>query len=101
MPGTPDIVLPKYRTVIFVQGCFWHRHEGCRHTTSPKTRAPFWEDKFRRNVERDANNEEQLARAGWRVVKIWECEARGDGLRSLVARYFGSAEITGEKSAGV
>ena len=73
LPGSPDIVLPKHRTVIFVHGCFWHRH-GCKKTTTPKIRRNFWEAKFAANVERDRRKEEQLREAGWRVLTIWECQ---------------------------
>jgi len=74
LPGTPDIVLPKYRTVIFVHGCFWHRHEGCSKSTMPKKRAEFWREKFVRNVSRDQDVERALINEGWRVVTVWECE---------------------------
>lgn len=74
LPGRPDIVLPKYRTVILVHGCFWHRHKGCRRTTSPKSNVEFWENKFERNMLRDRRNTYQLRRAGWRVRVIWECQ---------------------------
>lgn len=82
LPGKPDIVLPRYRTVIFVHGCFWHRHEGCRNSTTPKSRADFWQEKFRRTVERDRQKEETLELAGWKVLTAWECELREnpDGL---------------------
>lgn len=78
LPGRPDIVLPRHRTVIFVNGCFWHRHEGCPYTTTPKSRAEFWLDKFRRTVERDRQKQEALERAGWRVLTAWECELRSN-----------------------
>lgn len=74
LPGHPDLVFPARRKVIFVHGCFWHRHPGCRRTTTPTTRSEFWQDKFRRNVARDASVERRLADAGWRVLVIWECE---------------------------
>lgn len=74
LPGKPDIVLPKYRTVIFVHGCFWHRHKGCKETTTPKTRTEWWQAKFNGNVERDRRNQWSLKRDGWRVIVIWECE---------------------------
>lgn len=80
LPGKPDIVLPKYRTAIFVHGCFWHRHEGCRHATTPSTRADFWQDKFATNVNRDERNRTALEAAGWRVETIWECELKADPL---------------------
>jgi len=74
LPGTPDIVLPRFKTVIFVHGCFWHRHEGCKYAYMPKSRIEFWEEKFSRNVERDRRKILQLQQAGWRVEIIWECE---------------------------
>lgn len=76
LPGSPDIVLPRHRTVVFVHGCYWHRHTGCRYATTPRTRTAFWTEKFRRNVERDAAQQQQLRAAGWRVLIIWECELR-------------------------
>lgn len=79
MPGRPDIVLPKYRVAIFVHGCFWHRHEGCRLSTTPATRPEFWRDKFASNVERDARNMESLVSSGWRVATIWECSLKEKG----------------------
>ena len=78
LPGTPDIVLPKHRTVIRVQGCFWHRHPGCRLAYSPKSRVEFWQTKFESNVLRDTRQRADLEAAGWRVVDIWECETRND-----------------------
>ena len=74
MPGKPDIVLPKYRTIIFVHGCFWHRHKGCKDATTPKTRTEFWNEKFRKNVENDRLHTQQLEDSGWRVIVLWECE---------------------------
>ncbi|MDA8129039.1 MAG: DNA mismatch endonuclease Vsr [Betaproteobacteria bacterium] len=76
LPGKPDIVLPKYRTVIFVHGCFWHRHRGCKNAVMPKTNRDFWEQKLRANVARDRRNLRALTMAGWRCLVIWECEAR-------------------------
>ena len=75
LPGRPDIVLPKYRTVVFVHGCFWHRHTGCRYAYTPKSRVAFWNAKFESNVERDRRNARELRRLGWKVVTVWECEA--------------------------
>jgi DNA mismatch endonuclease, patch repair protein len=74
LPGKPDIVLPKYKSVIFVNGCFWHRHENCSDATVPKTRTEFWLNKFEQTVNRDKKNREQLAALGWNVFTIWECE---------------------------
>jgi DNA mismatch endonuclease, patch repair protein len=76
LPGRPDIVLRSYRTVIFVHGCFWHRHPGCPYAYSPKTRVEFWEGKFAQNVVRDQDAQASLSLAGWRVVTVWECETR-------------------------
>ena len=75
LPGRPDIVLPKYQTVIFVHGCFWHRHPDCSKATMPKTRRDFWQLKFDRNTRRDARNIAELEAMGWKVIVIWECEA--------------------------
>lgn len=76
IPGRPDLTLPKYRAVIFVHGCFWHRHEGCRFTTSPSTRPEFWQSKFAANVRRDKLVREALIKTGWRVASLWECALR-------------------------
>lgn len=74
LPGRPDIVLKKYRTVVFVHGCFWHRHPGCRKTTTPSTRTEFWKTKFDKTVERDRRKAKELEAMGWRVITVWECE---------------------------
>ena len=74
LPGMPDIVLPRYKTVIFVHGCFWHRHKSCPKTTTPSTNQDFWEEKFQQNVERDRREQTELKKQGWRVIVIWECE---------------------------
>lgn len=79
LPGTPDIVLPKFRTVILVHGCFWHRHENCRFSTTPKSNTKFWIEKFDRNVHRDRVNVEKLKSAGYDVIVLWECELRSSG----------------------
>lgn len=76
LAGTPDLVFPRLRKVIFVHGCFWHRHLGCRMTTTPKTRREFWQKKFDDNVRRDARVVEQLQDRGWDVLIVWECETR-------------------------
>src|SRR5947209_4336932 len=73
LPGKPDIVLPKYRAVIFVHGCFWHRHPGCRKATAPKTNLEYWHAKFSSNVTRDKENRRQLRALGWRTLVVWEC----------------------------
>ena len=76
LPGSPDIVLPKYKTVIFVHGCFWHRHENCKYASTPKTRQEFWEAKFRENINRDKLNQENLSSKGWKIIIVWECEIK-------------------------
>lgn len=76
LPGRPDLVFPRYRSVVFVHGCFWHRHENCRYAYEPKTRVGFWSEKFDRNVARDRDNIDALYALGWRVLVIWECETR-------------------------
>ena len=78
LPGSPDIVLPKYKTVIFVHGCFWHRHENCKYATTPKTRKEFWENKFKANINRDNLNQANLLLRGWKIIIIWECQLKGD-----------------------
>lgn len=75
-PGKPDIVLPKYHVAIFVHGCFWHRHEGCKDVTIPKTRTEFWLEKFDKNVKNDQIKQEKLRELGWKVIVIWECELK-------------------------
>jgi DNA mismatch endonuclease (patch repair protein) len=85
LPGTPDIVLPRYRTVIFVHGCFWHQHPGCKHFGVPASNAPYWRAKFERIAERDARKVRELEALGWAVRIVWECEASGPLLRSLAA----------------
>ena len=77
LPGSPDIVLPKYGVLIMVNGCFWHGHKGCRYATKPKTNVEFWEAKIARNRHRDEVTEAHLQALGWHVITIWECELRG------------------------
>ena len=77
LPGKPDIVLPKYKTVIFVNGCFWHAHEGCRYFAWPKNNEVFWRNKIEGNVTRDKSNYEKLQQLGWRTFIVWECELKG------------------------
>lgn len=74
LPGTPDIVLKKYNTAIFVNGCFWHGHSGCRHFVMPQTNRQFWQDKIERNIRRDAAVKTRLEALGWKVIVLWECE---------------------------
>lgn len=76
LPGTPDIVLKKYRTVIFIDGCFWHGHEGCRQFKLPKSNTDFWRHKINMNIARDYRANVELRLLGWRVIRVWECEIR-------------------------
>lgn len=86
LPGRPDIVLPRWNAVIEVHGCFWHRHEGCRYTTTPATRSEFWAKKFAANIARDRRNLEKLQKAGWRTAVIWECWLREKEINELTNR---------------
>lgn len=79
LSGRPDIVFPRFGAVCFVHGCFWHRHAGCPYTTTPATRAAFWQAKFDANVTRDQRNHRELLAAGWRVAVVWECALREQG----------------------
>lgn len=89
LPGSPNIGLPRHATVVFVHGCFWHLHSGCKGATTPKSRRRFWCEKFERNVERDAQNLRDLRRLGWRPLIVWECELRKpDKLHRRLARLF-------------
>lgn len=96
LPGKPDVVLPKYRTVIFINGCFWHAHSGCRWYVPPKTNVEFWQKKLAYNTNRDAKNYEKLESLGWKVIIVWECEIRhGDQqarLEKLIAQIVASAD---------
>ena len=74
LPGKPDIVLPKWKRIVLVHGCFWHRHSGCKFAYTPKSRLSFWTNKFTENVKRDLRTERQLRELGWRVVTVWECQ---------------------------
>ena len=86
LPGRPDIVLPKYRTVIFVHGCFWHGHKDCRYYTVPQTNTEFWMAKIARNQERDQEVWRKLEAKGWSVVIVWECQLKKANIDSTVAR---------------
>lgn len=103
LPGKPDLVLAKYRAAIFVHGCFWHRHHGCRYTTTPSTRPEFWNTKFAANVRRDAVVRSSLRDIGWRVAVVWECALRkeftiedaADKLRSWLPSKSTALEVGG------
>lgn len=77
-PGKPDVVLPKYKTVIFVNGCFWHQHPGCKHSKLPETNNEYWKEKLQKNVVNDQMHTKQLQDMGWRVIVLWECELKKD-----------------------
>jgi DNA mismatch endonuclease (patch repair protein) len=102
LPGSPDLVLPRLRTVIFVHGCFWHRHEGCRHATTPSTRRSYWQDKFAANMARDRRVVRRLRRLGWSVLTVWECQLRQpQRVRRRLARLLANrGEPRGVETAG-
>lgn len=90
LPGKPDIVLPKYKTVIFINGCFWHGHQNCKFASIPKTNHSFWTEKILRNQERDIANNIKIKQAGWRIITIWECQLKNhskqkETLNSLIS----------------
>lgn len=82
LPGSPDIVMPRFRVCVFVHGCYWHRHAGCKYATTPATRTDFWQAKFQANVTRDKKNVDALLAAGWRVLVLWECGLRNSDLKA-------------------
>lgn len=79
LPGKPDIVLPKYQTVVFVHGCFWHQHKGCKRCSIPKSNAEYWRSKLQRNVKRFIDVSKQLSAKGWRIIVVWECKTKNPG----------------------
>jgi DNA mismatch endonuclease, patch repair protein len=95
LPGKPDIVLTKYKTVIEVRGCFWHRHKGCKFAYNPKSRIDFWQKKFIENISRDNKNEKELKKSGWKVIVIWECELKNlDKLEKKLLKSLKLGKIT-------
>jgi DNA mismatch endonuclease, patch repair protein len=97
LPGRPDMVLPKWKTVIFIHGCYWHRHKGCRKATTPKSNVAFWEAKFAANRARDRRNLRELTALGWRVLTIWQCEVKSASeATTLLSKHFPS-EGTGSE----
>ena len=111
--GRPDLVFPKHHAIVFVHGCFWHRHEGCRYTTTPSTRPEFWQAKFDANVARDRSVQDQLLDAGWRVATVWECALRRSEETALAANLLaawlrssaaeiqiGNADVIADENAG-
>lgn len=97
LPGTPDIVLPKYRTVIFVHGCFWHGHKDCRRFTLPKSNIDYWATKIARNQERDQEVWRKLEARGWNVIIVWECEVSKKRLEESVVRVARDLAVNGEQ----
>ena len=98
LPGSPDIVLKKYRTIVFVDGCFWHGHEGCKYFRIPKSNVDFWRHKIAMNIARDYANNVDLELAGWKVIRVWECDIktkvkREKTLENLYNRITGSSDI--------
>lgn len=89
-PGTPDIVLPKYNTIIFVHGCFWHLHEGCKYGVMPKSNVDFWKKKLYGNKERDKRNKKELEELGWKVIVVWECELKKDKCEQTLEKLYSS-----------
>lgn len=86
LSGCPDIVLKKYKTAVFINGCFWHGHEGCRYFKVPKTRTDWWVAKINRNREKDLRNSDSLLREGWKVVSLWECELKSNTIENTLSR---------------
>lgn len=91
-PGSPDIVLPKYKTIVFVHGCFWHLHERCKYARIPKSNVDYWEKKLYRNRERDKHNQKELEKMGWNVITVWECELKKDKVEQTLEDLY--AQIT-------
>ena len=86
LPGKPDIVLPKYKTVIFVNGCFWHGHEGCKYFVWPKSNAEFWKEKIDKNTARDRTNHQLLKAQGWKIIDVWECQLKKDSREATLEK---------------
>lgn len=98
LPGSPDLVFPGRRAVVFVHGCFWHRHEGCRLASTPKSNEAFWQAKFGRNVERDARKKRELQALGWRVLVVWQCETTdAEALAARLQDFLGPVRISGKQ----
>ena len=98
LPGKPDIVLPKYKTVIEVRGCYWHRHEGCKDATTPSTNTEFWKNKFAATVARDKRTEQELKASGWKLIVLWECEIINKTFPKLLNMNIGNMEQKNESS---
>jgi len=101
LPGVPDIILPRYHVVIFVHGCFWHMHAGCRLARMPQSNVTFWRKKLEGNRERDQKNIRQLVDLGWRVLVVWECSTKSDALLGKLANEINSWLLSEEKTAEI
>lgn len=88
LPGRPDIVLPRYRTAVLINGCFWHHHQNCHYATIPATRTEWWTEKFRKTAERDRDAVQKLESAGWNVITIWECEIKNGQYEQILRNWF-------------
>ncbi len=95
MPGSPDLVFPKFHAAVFVHGCYWHRHPGCKDASTPKSNTDFWEIKFVENVERDSRNMRELGNLGWRILVVWECELINQTVETIhrVARWLKQSDV--------
>lgn len=94
LPGSPDIVLRRYRAVVFVHGCFWHQHSACVKAALPATNGAFWSEKLGRNVERDRSKAAKLEAIGWKVLTVWECESRDEGLLARLVAQIRGGELS-------
>lgn len=92
LPGRPDLVLPKYKTVIFVHGCFWHGHENCRYFVVPKSNTEFWTEKILGNKQRDFKSTVKLKELGWTVITVWECELKKDKIEETIINLIGEID---------
>ena len=93
-PGSPDILLPKYNTIVFVHGCFWHLHDGCKYARIPKSNVEYWENKLYRNRERHKRNLKELEEMGWKVITVWECQLKKDKREQTLEELY--AQITSQ-----
>lgn len=92
LPGKPDIVLPKYRTVIQIHGCFWHKHEGCKYFVIPKTRTEWWLEKINKTATNDKKNERTLNELGWKIIVVWECDLKGNKIEKTLNKIYTSLQ---------
>ena len=86
LPGRPDIVIKKYNSALFVDGCYWHRHEGCKYSYTPKSNTDFWNKKFRDNIKRDNHVNNELEEKGWKVIRLWECEIKNGSFEKYITK---------------